>query len=526
MNMAEAQSSASGTGTEQGVPAPRRGRWAGLALGLIGLQVLVYFSTYLSMGQVWWRSETFSHGFLIFPISAFLIWRARGELTRVPMAPDLRALVPLLGLVCVWAVARSVDVLVVEQYAVVLMLPVLVWLCLGLRAVWALAFPLAFLLLAVPVGEFLIYPMMEFTVAFTVNAVRLTGIPVFWDGMYFTLPTGTWNVVEGCSGVRYIIASVTLGVLYAYLTYHSYWRRAAFILAACVVPVLANGMRAFIIVMLGHFSGMKIATGVDHLIYGWVWFGIVMFFVFWVGGFFRDDQPRTEDSFAAGQRVSPATSAHPPASAERRWYVAAIPGLALIALGPLWIAWIDARPYTEGFRIPEPSVGDGWSPTAPITDWKPQYVNPSDERQSSYSNGVNSVGVYLAYYGRQEQGAELINSQNMMIEQKHPVWREPTQQPSDVDLGALRIPLIESRLESDHQRLLVWHWTRVAGRDVNNPYLGKVYEALGRLLGGARHGFGVVIYSPYSDDPDAAREVLRQFLESNMSGLDRAMAVE
>ena len=277
-------------------PAPARRRSTQLLLALIALQVLVYGSTYLSMAQIWWRSETFSHGFLIFPIAAWLVWRNRAELARLPLAPDLRALLPLLALALGWAVARSVDVLVVEQFAVVFMLPVLVWLCLGLRAVWALAFPLAFILLAVPVGEFLIYPMMEFTAAFTVNAVRLTGIPVFWDGMFFTLPSGTWNIVEGCSGVRYIIASVTLGVLYAYLTYYSYWRRAAFILAACLVPVIANGMRAFIIVMLGHFSGMKIATGVDHLIYGWVWFGIVMFFLFWVGGFFRDEHPVGPDS--------------------------------------------------------------------------------------------------------------------------------------------------------------------------------------------------------------------------------------
>ena len=115
-----------------------------LLFALIALQVLVYSSTYLSMAQVWWRSETFSHGFLIFPIAAWLIWRNRAELARLPLAPDLRALVPLLALVLCWAVARSVDVLVVEQYAVVVMLPMLVWLCLGLRAVWALAFPLAF----------------------------------------------------------------------------------------------------------------------------------------------------------------------------------------------------------------------------------------------------------------------------------------------------------------------------------------------------------------------------------------------
>ncbi|MBK9470571.1 MAG: exosortase A [Gammaproteobacteria bacterium] len=492
----------------------------------------MYFSTYLSMAQVWWRSETFSHGFLIFPIAAWLIWRNRAELARLPLAPDLRALVPLLALVLGWAVARSVDVLVVEQYAVVVMLPVLVWLCLGLRAVWALAFPLAFILLAVPVGEFLIYPMMEFTAAFTVNAVRLTGIPVYWDGMFFTLPSGTWNIVEGCSGVRYIIASVTLGVLYAYLTYYSYWRRAAFILAACLVPVIANGMRAFIIVMLGHFSGMKIATGVDHLVYGWVWFGIVMFFLFWAGGFFRDDEPMSgwvrtfiRPPWVRIHRtppVGPDSSGHP----LRPWYLVAATGIALLALGPLWVAWIDARPHTENFRIHEPAAAGSWSATPAFTDWKPHYVNPADERQSSYSDGTHALGVYLAYYGHQEQDAELINSQNVMIEQKHPIWRQPMQGTREVRVGDATIPLIESRLESDQQRLLVWHWMRVAGKDVNNPYVGKVYEALGRLGGGGRDGFGIVVYAPYTDDPGVARERMQAFLETMLPSLNDAMRVE
>ena len=523
-----------------GVPgpaaAPGHGGITRVLFALIALQVLVYFSTYLSMGQVWWRSETFSHGFLIFPIAAWLIWRNRAELVRLPLAPDPRALAPLFALVLGWAVARSVDVLVVEQYAVVVMLPMLVWLCLGLRAVWALAFPLAFILLAVPVGEFLIYPMMEFTAAFTVNAVRLTGIPVYWDGMFFTLPSGTWNIVEGCSGVRYIIASVTLGVLYAYLTYHSYWRRAAFILAACLVPVIANGMRAFIIVMLGHFSGMKLAVGVDHLIYGWVWFGIVMFFLFWAGGFFRDDEPMRPDESGptVATSVGPDSSGHPahpvgPDSSGhplRPWYSVAASGLALLVLGPLWVAWIDARPHTENFRIPEPAAAGGWSVTESFTDWKPRYLNPADERQSSYSSGEQNVGVYLAYYGRQEQGAELINSQNVMVVQKHPVWHEPMQGPREVQIGDTTIDLIESRIESSYQRLLVWHWMRVAGRDVNNEYVGKVYEALGRLGGGGRDGFGIVIYAPYTEAPDEAQVQMQAFLEAMLPSINEAITVD
>jgi exosortase/archaeosortase family protein len=88
--------------------------------------------------------------------------------------------------------------------------------------------------------------------------------------------------------VRYLIASLALGTLYAYLTYASIWRRLTFIACSAIVPIFANGLRAYIIVMLGHLSDMKLAAGVDHLIYGWVFFGIVIFIMFWIGGYFSD----------------------------------------------------------------------------------------------------------------------------------------------------------------------------------------------------------------------------------------------
>ena len=106
--------------------------------------------------------------------------------------------------------------------------------------------------------------------------------------MYFALPSGNWSVVDACSGVRYLIASFTLGVLYAYITYTSSVRRIMFVVASVIVPIVANLIRAYLIVMLGHWSDMTIATGVDHLIYGWVFFGFVMFLLFWIGSMWRE----------------------------------------------------------------------------------------------------------------------------------------------------------------------------------------------------------------------------------------------
>ena len=95
---------------------------------------------------------------------------------------------------------------------------------------------LAFLFLAVPMGEELIAPLMTFTADTLELMVRASGIPVYREGTNLSLPTGNWSVVEACSGVRYLIASVTLGLLYAHLTYARIGHKLVFVLALFCSP--------------------------------------------------------------------------------------------------------------------------------------------------------------------------------------------------------------------------------------------------------------------------------------------------
>ena len=97
-------------------------RWLYLLLGLIVLQVAVYFNTYLSMGQIWWRSETFSHGFLIFPIAAWLIWRKRQQLAPLQPRPLPWVLLPMASLALLWWLGHLVNVAAAMQLALVAML--------------------------------------------------------------------------------------------------------------------------------------------------------------------------------------------------------------------------------------------------------------------------------------------------------------------------------------------------------------------------------------------------------------------
>ena len=241
----------------------------------------LFYKTTEAMIHVWMVNETFTHGFLIFPITLWLIWQKKDQLNAVPAIPETKAFVLLIPLLAGWLISSIVDVQVVQQFIMIAIIITIIWIIIGRHLFYSILFPLLFLFFAVPFGQSFIPPLMEFTAFFTVNMIHLTGIPIYQEGLFLSLPSGEWSVVEECSGVRYLIASLTLGTLYAYLSYTSFKKRLIFILISILVPILANGFRAFGIVMIGHLSGMKLATGVDHLLYGWGFFGFVIFFLFY-----------------------------------------------------------------------------------------------------------------------------------------------------------------------------------------------------------------------------------------------------
>jgi exosortase A len=475
-----------------------------LTIGILLLLAALFWPTLYSMIEVWDRSETFTHGYLILPISIWLIWRQRDQLARIQPRPDLRGLVLLALGGLGWLVAEAGSVNVVAQYALVAMMIATVWTLLGWTFVRAAFFPLMFLFFAVPVGEFLIPHLVGFTADFTVAALQATGVPVFREGNNFSLVSGDWSVIEECSGIRYLIASITLGSLYAYLTYRSWKRRLLFVIAAAIVPIFANGGRAYMIVMIAHLSDMKLAMGVDHYIYGWVFFGLVMLLLFWVGSFWReDDQPES-----ASQPTEVVVSGR----ARRPLWAVALLALALIAVWPVYSTWLAQRTLPA---MPDLKVGEraGWQAGATFTDWVPHWIGADRQLRQSYSLDGRRVMLELDYYVTQPQDAELVNSQNYMIERQHPVWTNIGETVSLVEIAGQSRQVRQAKLKSvSGQRLLIWQWNLVNQRPTVNDYQTKLVLALDRVRLKRDDGLSVLIATPYEDtDIKAATATLARF---------------
>jgi len=501
--------------SETGEPAACWKAWQAALIGLgAGLAVLfaAYWQTFYSMAHIWWRSETFAHGFLIFPISLFLIWRRRRRLSQLTPRPNLHGLWMLGGLGLGWLAAQVVDVQVVQQMIFIAMVVVLTFTLLGWEVTREIAFPLAFLFFAVPFGEFLIPPLMNFTADFTVAMIELTGIPVYREGTFFSIPSGDWSVVEGCSGLRYLIASITVGCLYAYLTYRSLWRRLAFIALSMCFPVIANGLRAFMIVMIAHYSDMKLALGVDHYIYGWVFFGLVMMLMFWIGSFWREDE---EDLAQEEMRSpeAPAVSGKEKAGV-KTVILATVSAVVVLSVWPIRAAQIRDRAAarTDPVILDLPERAGAWRRVeAFLTDWQPRYLYPDATSSAVYSDGDRRVRLTVLYYRLQEQGKELVNSQNVLVRQKHPVWKMPWEKPVALELASGPLKVREGLLQSPRQQLLVWRWNWISGHYLINDHAAKLLEARDKLLGAPRDAAAIVVATEFDEMPGKARATLRDF---------------
>lgn len=474
-----------------------------LALFLTSL-VISYWSTVSSMVAIWYRSDTFAHGFIIAPISAWLIWRQRNFLTSVNLEWEWRFLIPLAGSGFLWLLGYLVNALVVQHLAFVCLIIFGVLAFVGLEVGRRLAFPLFFLLLMVPMGEDLIAPMMEFTATSTVKLIQLSGIPVYREGLYFSLPSGNWSVVEACSGVRYLIASVTLGILYAHLNYVSWKKQILFVMISIIVPVFANSGRAYLIVMVGHFSDMQHAVGADHLIYGWFFFGIVIMALFWVGSFFADEMDVEKEMTANNQSNKVISSIF-------------VSTFSIVFISLVWSQFPRAFYVTDeksSVVIKGPNVlglsplkADPWS-------WQPKILGADRSLRAHYDNDGTITGVYVNLFISQNQGSELVSSQDTWTSKKDRLWRLKEKSSQSISLPNRSIPVEQAVVTNDAETLLIWRWYRLGNVDVTNTYSAKLLEAFSTLTMRETPAARIYFAVKFEDDIDAAQAALTESVES------------
>ena len=473
----------------------------------------LFYKTTLAMAEVWRVNETFTHGFLIFPITLWLIWGKKDNLSKLYPAPEPIALIVTFLISCLWLLSALIDVKVVMQLSMISIILTLLWAILGRKIFHYLLFPFLFLYFAVPLGQSLIPVLMEFTANATVYLVKLTGIPVYQDGLNFILPSGNWSVVEECSGVRYLIATLTLGVAYSYLTYATLKKRLIFIAFTIIVPIFANSLRAFIIVMLGHFSGMKLAIGADHLLYGWVLFGIIIFTMFYIGSFWRDNK----GDFDKKAPVSETLQLKP--------YAASYLTISLVVISLFQLLFYQLQshavdPQHTASAIPKIDHFGPWRRQSINTsNWNPIFHQPDLTLSDIYASGQGNVQLDIGYFYTQRDGSETVSSNNKLVNPYGGAWKIISS--SVVKSGELSV--LETPILRSNKQLLTWQWYRMGKLQTHNPYKAKIYQVYMQILSGRTDGAYITLSTPLDEDKQAARTRLLSFFNQSINDINNQL---
>ncbi len=325
-----------------------------LSLGLLALGLL-FNQEIRAAVSVWILSTAYGHCFFIIPIALFLAWERRAAAWATPVRP-----MPLVALLALpfgflWLTAERLGIMEGQQIMLMGFVELLFLAVLGWRLWWVLAVPLLYLGFLVPFGAFVTPALQDFTSRFITNGLDVLGIPNFTDGNTIEIPEGVFYVAEACAGLRFLIASIAFGVLYACMIYRSPAKRVLFIGASIVIPIIANGFRGLGIVALGHVLGSAEAAAVDHVLYGWIFFSIVIMLLILAGLPFREDGGPAPASRFAGL----------PSSGPRPVWAAMGAVLVLSAIAPAMAGWFDHRALAA--EITAEGVGDinGCVPATP-----------------------------------------------------------------------------------------------------------------------------------------------------------------
>lgn len=238
---------------------------------------ILFHGVIAKLVQDWATDDNYSHGFLIVPISLYLAWERRDRLLRAPLAPSSLGLIVLVGGIVLLVAGVLGAELFVTRIALLAVLTGGILYIFGWIHLRLLAFPLALLLLMIPIPAIIFnqvaFPLQLLASRFAAGVLSLWGIPVLREGNVIMLAHTTLEVAEACSGIRSLMSLVTLGILLGYFTESRSWVRWVLGLVTIPTAILANGLRVAGTGILAHYWGAEVAEGFFHTFSGWLIFG-------------------------------------------------------------------------------------------------------------------------------------------------------------------------------------------------------------------------------------------------------------
>jgi exosortase D (VPLPA-CTERM-specific) len=495
--------------------------WLSFAVAAV-LCVVAFRGGLFELVRRWSTQDEYNHGFLIPVISAWLLWQRRKALVKA--CGQSHWVGPLL-------VAVSIVMLVLGELTAVFLLLQLGFLVAlagmvaaigGLSLLRVAALPIAFLIFAIPLPYFidamLSWRLQLVSSRLGVWLLQLFAVPVYLEGNMIDLGVYKIQVVDACSGLRYLYPFLSLGFLAAYLFRAPFWQQCLVVLSTIPITIAMNSARIGLTGLAIHQWGTGIAEGFLHLFEGWVIF-VACAVVLWVEvwALARMSGRSFFAAWGAPPHLTYAISQTSPRPFDRR---------ALLAFGALVVAipivfLVSGRdevvPHRERFVSFPRSLG-AWKGELSYLEPRIEHaLGLTDYILADFRNGnAPSVNLYIAYYASQRKGASP-HSPSVCIPGGGWLITRLDHIKVALKSGGAPIPVNRVVISRNSYHQLVYYWFDERGRKMASEWLMKWYLLVDALLERRTDGALVRLTTEIRDDEDASAADAR--LVSMMQGL-------
>ena len=378
-----------------------------LVCAVLAATVAALWPTVASL-VVYWEdigSKTYTHGYAIVAVCAWLLWRARGRIAALPPRPWWPAVPAIAAAGVPWYLALASGIQIGHQMLLPPLMIGAVAAVGGLAIARASAFPVGYLYFAIPVWSLFNAALQSLTTVAVTVVLRVTGLPAYVEGNFVHIPAGTFEIAGGCSGLHFVIVALAIAALQGEVERVGLRTRVLLLAIAAAMSIVANWVRVYGVILNGYLTDMQgYLVVVDHYVYGWVLFALMMVLYFWL-----------TRRILARIPLADADPAPTPVAAAWPWAASAATILAL-AVGPALVAVAQRHAGGGAATLALPAGDGGWQGPLPAdTYWAPQYPGADGSALATYRNGDRAVDVYVNLYRHQGQGHELVGYDNDLL---------------------------------------------------------------------------------------------------------------
>lgn len=444
-----------------------------ISLVVIVLVAVMYWNVFVDLCSIWSKKEEYSHGFMIPAVSLYFLWQKKGLILSEKSSSSWLGYVFVFFAMASYFVGTLGDVYFLLRFSFIFLLIGLALLIVGYKATKIMLVPILLLIFSFPLPPVfessLTAKLQLWSSHLGVSVIRACDIPVYLEGNVIDLGTYKLQVVEACSGLRYLFPLMSLAFICAYMYQVVFWKRALLFLTSIPITVLMNSFRIGVVGILVQYFGISVAEGFVHDFEGWIVF-MLCFGVLFAEMWFLSWHERKTKSWAD---VFGLTTVHSRSNAHRT-SISLIPFYPVVVLMVLAIFFIkplgardDFFPQRKNFSL-FPSELDEWYGVRSSLDFKTiDFLGLSDYALIDFHDKNNQmVNFYIAYYQTQKHGV-VPHSPKLCI----PGGGWQITNLDDAQYNGIRFNRVV--IDKGNSRQLVYYWYKIGNKNISNEYLLK-----------------------------------------------------